>query len=746
LLSCYWIVPALLSLGGAATGQLSAASDWAWTETRSQIANAFWLNTNWAWQYPQYFPFAARYGEFPLVLVRYFIPATAFAAVPLTRLRSSTPWRSRLAIAAAGIALFFVVLATGTLWPGRILFDPLYSLPLGWLLREPGRLLFFAGLAYAILVSITADSVADALRLANWSKLRARKFQQKLISPLTVGSVLVAALVAVIAITVAPLATGSFVASSDTVNIQATAHITVPKYWTSMPDFINHSSDGELLMMPPDDFYQMPYTWGYYGADGFIGDMITKKVVDPNSQGYFPGQSQLISTVNLIAQDALTHRWSLVDKLLAALGTNEILLRGDVSTSFPGRTIMSPVALSRAFSQDPYLAVAHRDGPLLLFNRTVRSHAPLEFETVDSATPNLTDLSILPRGTALVTSARQVGVPYLVELNPNYWTITNGEVTTSVAEYPDWTYKILTGATNLNLRIRSSNLQKVTPATSNSADSTSKKKLTISFSIGKNLLTNGNFSNGLWEARVGDCLDVGGPQAFLGMRASVYHGVGPGSSSVLQLSTTTDTSCESQRINWSSGSVLLSVQARNRSGAGPRLCLYAIGPNTCIPLPAMPATPGWSTYRVIATPPSGTVGLGLFLYSSTPTTGVSSVNQYANIAVYKDNITSNPIVKATPKKSAKPHVRLIESNSSYSSSWAGPANGRHVLIDGMRNGWLIPLGAPAQSTPHYTRGIYVIYSALVSAVTVFGLMCASGLIVLRRYRRRYLDRHTKETE
>ena len=56
-----------------------------------------------------------------------------------------TARRARLGIAASAMALFLVLLSTGTRLPGALVFDPLYQLPLGWQLREPGRFLILGG-------------------------------------------------------------------------------------------------------------------------------------------------------------------------------------------------------------------------------------------------------------------------------------------------------------------------------------------------------------------------------------------------------------------------------------------------------------------------------------------------------------------------------------------------------------------------------------------------------------------------
>lgn len=735
LLCSYWVVPALLSLGGAATSQLSAAPNWTWTESRSGLANAFWLNTTWAWQYPQYFPFAARYAQFPLVVVRYFIPAAAFAALPLTCRPTAKPGRRRMAIAAAAIALFFIVLATGTLWPGKIIFDPLYRLPLGWLLREPGRLLLIAGLAYAVLVGIATDGAVEALRQVHWPKLRSARFRTRPLPPLVARLGLGVAIVTAVAVTAAPLAFGTSIVPAGDTGVFAAAHVTVPQYWTSMANFVNRSKiPGNMLVMPPNDFYQMPYTWGYYGADGFIVDMFGRNVLNPSSQGYWPGQHEVISAVNLLAEAALSHQWNLVDQLLVAIGTQDILLRGDIDASFPGRAIVSPAALRDAFGLDPYLRLEHRDGPLAFYTRALRPIASPKYTTVDSTAPDPADLSILPSDTALVTSPMQRGVSALIEVPVKNWRISDGNGTAAVAERPGWTYAARLVGLGADGASAATDGRPSSGIAVTIMRSTEGNSLLLSFPVTGNDVRNGNFADGPWQANVGDCNNASGPQSLGHLRADTYAHAGPDGSGVLQLSASVDTACESTRLNPSSGRVLVSVKARRIAGNGPRLCLYAIGPNQCVPLPAMRSSAGWSTYRAEATPPSGTTGLALFLYSDAAGNGASSIDQYSNVAVY--GVVANPVVVATPTIPQPVPLRLTTSASSFSSTWTGPVGGRHVLVDGIKNGWLVPPGSRVQPFPHYQRGGLVVGAAIASAAVAFGLLCAAGLQLVCRVGRR----------
>src|SRR6185437_5777807 len=100
------------------------------------------------------------------------------------------------------------------------------------------------------------------------------------------------------------------------------SHVSVPVYWTAMASYLNRSAPpGNLLVLPEDDYYQMPYTWGYYGADTFIRDLITRHVVDAAGQGYAPAQHELMAAIHLVQRSVLAHDWPSVQRTLTAMGT-----------------------------------------------------------------------------------------------------------------------------------------------------------------------------------------------------------------------------------------------------------------------------------------------------------------------------------------------------------------------------------------------------------------------------------------
>src|SRR5438105_3228562 len=163
LASLYWIVPQALAYTTLGSSSLASTTAWLFTEIRATLGNALWLNTAWGWAYPaQYVPYAPDYLLQPLALAKYLLPALAFGSVAFLRGNAASTSvggtnRLRIAVAFGALALVFVFLSTGTHPPGSLVFDGLYSLPGGFVLREPGRFLMFAALSYSVLVAVAAD-------------------------------------------------------------------------------------------------------------------------------------------------------------------------------------------------------------------------------------------------------------------------------------------------------------------------------------------------------------------------------------------------------------------------------------------------------------------------------------------------------------------------------------------------------------------------------------------------------------
>ncbi len=419
--SLYWIVPEVLGSTSVAGGQLASLTSWDWTEARASVRNAFWLNTIWAWTYPEYIPFAASYEAFPLSLFRFLLPALAFAALAIGQVWGMRQRTMRLAVAAATLATLIIFLSTGTNPPGNFIFDFLYRLPLGWLLREPGRFLMATSLAYAVLIALVVDAITGRSIVASWKSWQRQAMRISIVF-LTVGSVASLGF---------PEFTGSLV--PDKRPLLPSAHVMVPPYWGEMAGVVDTiATPGALLVLPPDDFYQMPYTWGYYGSDAFVVNTFKRHVLNPNGQGYATTSPQVLRAVNLTAQSILDHDWQRTAALVNALRTPLILVRRDVVAPYSGRSILSPDALATALSAAPNFRLLTRIGSLELFALGGSSPTLQSLSipaTVNTQTPDLRVLSLLPPLVALLSSPSIDGIPSVVEAPPiQMWRRSGGSL------------------------------------------------------------------------------------------------------------------------------------------------------------------------------------------------------------------------------------------------------------------------------------------------------------------------------
>ncbi len=760
--SSYWIIPTILQVQGEATSALASQASWTWSEGRANLANGFWLNNDWGWKFAEYEPFAGQYARFPLLTLKYLYPASAFAFLVLANF-SGNPQavarRARLGIAASITALILVLISTGTMFPGSIVFDPLYNLPFGWLLREPGRFLILAGLAYSVLLGLTADAIADNLKLFTPFSERGWRptFGRPGLRVVGVGAIGLAILVPGL-----PLMTGAV--APDHRPVLPPSHVRVPPYWLAMAAYLNGSAPpGNLLVLPQDDFYQMPYTWGYYGADAFITDMIRRNVVDPVTQGYAPAGQELANAVTLVQQALLAHDWSSVRRTLDAIGTPLLLVRGDVNASFPGRQITNPLALDRALSADPAMQLVGQYGKLELF----ALHSPRSptgfvssYATVNSATPDLRDLSLLPAGTSLVTESMQTGVPAVLQLPPvSRWQLVRGRLETSIAEPPGRKYEIRllspTGALTRPDIVREKRRNRRRGNGGHSqADKRHRRgpRLTVlathrgnqvvegfSYKLSRSELANGNFASGNWGS-VGNCAAFPGTAAMARLSARLLPSRGPAGQTALALSAHADSACEGRLLAWRSGPFFVSLWERNISGAAPRICFWQTPIKKCAVVPALPSNrvrSRWYHYQTIVAPVPGTRSITLVLYADVYTVGTPTTNEYSDIIVRRAQAFPQPVILATARAHHAPAAPLYSANESFSPEWASSRGERRVKIDGLRNGWL---GASSSGPAQYFRPMrWDVASRIASMVTAFLLLA----IALPFRRNRLTGRHPR---
>lgn len=736
LLSAYWAIPSALSLSDSTLGDLSSSSSWAWTEGRATIANAFWLNTTWGWRVPAYYPYAAAYDQPPLGVLRFVLPAVAFGALllPGFRLRGIGARRLRLLIATAAGALFVIFLSTGSRPPGATLFNLLYNLPNGWILRRPGRFLVFAGLAYGVLAGTMIDAA-----VASWLARRSRGFRldgQRIRAARALSTVM---LVTVIAASLGfPLATG--VVANDGTGPLAQRHVTLPGYWTRMAAYIDQvQRPGGTLVLPADDFYQMPYTWGYYGTDSFMANLMVRPVIVPTGQGYLPSNAPVIASVNEATREVVGGDWKGLVETLSRVHAPLVLVRGDIAP-LPGRDIAPPSALVAGLQRAEGISLLHREGDLWLFAVDQPLSPDLTFATSAAVLTGTIDAGVhrfLPPQTNLMSGPPQAGFVRIDGLPPvEEWSESQSGLHVTSPLPNGWDYHLAMwsgGEGSLLQTPAAAKPMKVGALQMTSSGSASEPSLTME--LPRRDLMSAPSLQADWGP-LGNCNQIARPDSAPQLSADRSAIGGPESTPMISLAASAGSGCVHRDIPWEGGDVIVQMAVRHVKGAAPRVCIWQVGLGACAASPAAPTGADWKTYRYRVHPAPGTKALQMFLYSDTY--GSPTINEYSNVAIYQAPSQSNLAVLGWPQTLSAPQRHLMIQYQAFSQSWVGPPGSTHVVVDGMFNGWVTD--NEQISAPRYAPGGLVVAALATSVVSLVGvvalLVLSMGLSRQRRARLR----------
>ncbi len=383
LLNLWWMLPFIQAYtgggGAAANSAFTDPTNWTWAQINNQIPNILTLVANWAWFRPQYLPFAASLDEPTWIWMRYMIPVMVFLA-PVLAVRA----RRRAALWLIGISGFVVFLAKGLMPPLEQINLWMYlHVPMFWLFREPmsklGQLLvvFFAiliaigveGVAHRFAVSraVARAAAEEAARAAELSddgdgaapeggavppRRRRLRWPEWAPRPATVLAVATGAGVLAILAYPRPIYTGGVI--PDIRPMQPSAHVRVPEFWRDMAETIDSDPrPGKVLILPLDDYYQMPTTWGFFGVDSIANLLIKHPVVTPKPDGYFGDAAGFKADVDAIQAGLLTGDFEPIPALLDGTGISQIVVRHDLVRGLPGRKFADDRILAKAMKRVP---------------------------------------------------------------------------------------------------------------------------------------------------------------------------------------------------------------------------------------------------------------------------------------------------------------------------------------------------------------------------------------------------------
>jgi hypothetical protein len=462
--------------------------------------------------------------------------------------------------------------------------------------------------------------------------------------------------------------------------------------------------------------------------------MFKRPVLIPNGEGYSPATSQVMQAANLTSRSILGRDWRQVENLVRALNAPLILVRRDVQPGFLGRSIVSPNDLSAALSTAPNFVLIQQIGSLDLFSLVGQTSDVVlgaSFATINTKTPDLRILAVTPPNQALVTSESQLGVPAIVQAPPvELWNVQGQMLVWQPTSPQGWKYRVADLGSKSAIPLERSGTVRVSSSFLVDYHPDAPGDVVTASVPAETAISNGDFANGLWGP-VGDCHLVNPRQAHID--AKIIENGAPGMQSALRLTASIDSACESQPLKWRAGPLVVSLMTHSIRGAAPRICLWEFGLNRCAAMPAIPEHPGWSTYHASVTPDRGTTGISLYLYADGGPPGSETVSEYANVHVLGVPALPELALLSTPQDPILPSVQLALLHNSYSSLWQGPVSGRHVVVDGMLNGWLIPSGVSKFSV-NYTPTNTFWAAQYISLVTSLVVLLAAGLAVGRRVR------------
>jgi hypothetical protein len=315
-LSAWWIpafaIPyiSLLIIPGAHVGAEIDPQKLSFVYSRSSFLNLFQQNPLWIWR-EEYFGFFHIYSKLH-INVLLFLPMM-FAIFALIVSRS---YDRGIVWSLTFILVTSFYLSKGLHPPFASLNLKLYQLIPGmWLLREPyAKLGIFVTIIIALLSAYTIATFL--LSLKSW--------------PLRFVLMCVAIMPTIIASY--PL----FFKESlyGRTRVLPSAYVSIPWYWSDASGLNNDLFTSRVLILPSNQFYQIPYTWGYYGVDFLSSRLLSAGAIQLQPQSYL----RLNHRLELFLEELYRSIEDGSDKIsktellqqLGQLGIEYLLVRNDV--------------------------------------------------------------------------------------------------------------------------------------------------------------------------------------------------------------------------------------------------------------------------------------------------------------------------------------------------------------------------------------------------------------------------------
>ncbi len=704
-LSLWWVVPMFIALsrsvGTASVGAVTDVVAWSWTHRRNSIPNVFTLHSEWSWPMRQYHGASVDLAKPAFAWLDWILPSGVVLA-PLLVGRS----RRRPFLVVGALLPVMVILGKGLHAPFSDFSLRLYrTVPGLWLLREPMSKLgaifvMIYVLAWAVSIESILDRVAGFRTLARaraagtkgtkasngatetlpTAHRRVRVAWATLLSIMLLGPV----------VSVYPMWTGA--ATAD-VQPGRSERVAIPTEWRTVAAHINDSKlRGKALVLPLGDFYQMPTTWGFYGTDNLVRQLLDRPVISRNPEGYITDSPTFDLLARAVETAIAAGEAEKSVSLLRALGVSHVVVRKDFDLATPQRIVTNvrdfrPIASGLTRVRE--LRTSIDTGVARVFEFTDRRSEPVQLLSGvlstgavpdDALVPLLTsipaDQALADDGHAVTIGAAwssNVGVSVQEFSTPKGGTFLVDRRTRSVPAYIVSARPASQGAPaaltlNEVSRFRLGNADLAARPTINvplananpvgmdvNGDLIDLRRggayLTLDSATRVNVLSESDGRLGTF-GKVADC-NAQGFKAIPELSSSITL-TPSGAVSTVELQAAAHSACVSATVSGAKANdvVMVHVQHRSLAGRAARVCLLAIGPNRCLPVPEPTFSQGWGTVDGLVRLPPGTTSARLYLYADGPDKvrvgAPKTVTQYREIGVTRLAVAASTVLTASP--------------------------------------------------------------------------------------------------
>lgn len=348
-INLWWVIPVLnyYSWSSTVLNPEVSVTVWSWTHNRASFLNLFWLNGSWGWR-PEYFPYYDSYSN-PVLIALTFVPFLLAAAALL--FKSS---KSRFNTYIMLFILIFIFLAKGLHEPFSQLNLLFYTyIPGMAMFREPTTKFTMALMPFlALLIGYAVHYIVNM----DIGKYKPSKLTRTVVTTFFILSFVISAY---------PLVTNPI--EAKTPQLPFSSYIKIPIYWNEATDWLNNQpGEHRILITPPDDFYSMPYTWGYYGTEQFLTRYIQKPILVTYYHPYRI-DPDTAATLEYLGKTIIYNKTAEFKALLDLLNVRYILQRNDIQPNFTGRNIVPPEEMQAFFASQPYIRLAQKFGQLDIY-------------------------------------------------------------------------------------------------------------------------------------------------------------------------------------------------------------------------------------------------------------------------------------------------------------------------------------------------------------------------------------------